>query len=41
MVLEINEKYVKGMTFYYVDTLNEVVDIALLSEQVKDAVQIN
>tara|TARA_B100001250_G_scaffold69116_1_gene55439 strand:+ start:17543 stop:19993 length:2451 start_codon:yes stop_codon:yes gene_type:complete len=40
-ILEINKKYVKGMTFHYVDNLKEVVDIALLQEQVMDAVQIN
>ena len=40
-ILEINEKYVKGMTFYYVETLKEVVDIALLNEKVDAAVEIN
>ena len=40
-ILEINEKYVKGMTFYYVETLKEVIDIALLTEKVEDAVEIN
>ena len=40
-ILEINERYVKGMIFHYVDTLNEVIDIALLSEKIKDAVEIN
>jgi len=40
-ILEINEKYVKGMTFHYVDTLKEVTDIALLAEKVADAVAIN
>mgnify|MGYP001447056292 FL=1 len=29
------------MIFHYVDTLKEVIDIALLSEKVKDAVAIN
>ena len=38
--LEINEKYVKGMTFNYVDTLKEVTDIALLTEKVERAVEI-
>ncbi|MBT5273881.1 MAG: endopeptidase La [Flavobacteriales bacterium] len=40
-ILEINEKYVKGMTFHYVETLKEVIDIALLNEKVADAVEIN
>ena len=40
-ILEINERYLKGMTFYYVDTLKEVIDIALLSEKVKNAIEIN
>ena len=39
-ILEINEKYVKGMTFHYLDTLKEVIDIALLNEKVKNAVEI-
>ena len=39
-ILEINEKYVKGMTFHYVDTLKEVTDIALLTEKVERAVEI-
>ena len=40
-VMEINKKYVVGMTFYYVETLKEVIDIALLNEKVRDAVEIN
>ena len=40
-ILEINEKYVKGMTFHYVNTLKEVTDIALLNEKIDDAVEIN
>jgi ATP-dependent Lon protease len=39
-ILEINEKYVKGMTFHYVDTLKEVTDIALLTEKVERAIEI-
>jgi len=39
-ILEINVKYVKGMTFHYVDTLKEVIDIALLNEKVENAVEI-
>ena len=40
-ILDINEKYVKGMTFHYVNTLKEVTDIALLGEKIKDAITIN
>ena len=39
-ILEINEKYVKGMTFHYLDTLKEVIDIALLNEKVENVVKI-
>ena len=39
-ILEINEKYVKGMTFHYVDTLKEVIDIALLNEKVENVFKI-
>jgi ATP-dependent Lon protease len=35
-ILEINEKYVKGINFHYVDTLKEVINIALLAEKVVD-----
>ncbi len=40
-ILEINAKYIKGLTFHYVDKLNEVIDIALLSEKVDNFVEIN
>ncbi|HIG32187.1 MAG TPA: endopeptidase La [Flavobacteriales bacterium] len=40
-ILEINEKYVKGINFYYVDTLKEVIDIALLTKKVENAMDIN
>ena len=40
-ILEINERYVNGMTFHYVDTLDEVIDIALLKEKVEEAIEIN
>ena len=40
-ILDINEKYVKGMTFHYVNTLKEVTDIALLEEKIKEAITIN
>ena len=34
---EINERYVKGLTFHYVNEMQEVLDIALLSQKVKNA----
>ncbi len=40
-ILEINEKYLKGMVFHYVDALKDVIDIALLKEKVEDAIVIN
>jgi ATP-dependent Lon protease len=39
-ILEINKKYVKGMQFHYVDSLHEVIGIALLDELVDDPVVI-
>ena len=32
-VLEIQEKYVKGLTFHYVETMKEVLNIALFNEK--------
>jgi ATP-dependent Lon protease len=40
-ILEINKRYVKGMIFHYVDTLKEVIDIALLHQKVDDFIEIN
>jgi ATP-dependent Lon protease len=34
---EINEKYLKGLTFHYVNDMKEVIDIALLNQKVKNA----
>lgn len=39
-ILEINQKYLEGLTFHYVKTMLEVVNIALLKQKVKDAVLI-
>jgi len=33
-ILEINEKYIKGLNFYYVDSAMEVLDVALLKQKV-------
>ncbi|WP_158961349.1 endopeptidase La [Myroides fluvii] len=38
---EIKEDYVKGLTFHYVDRMEEVLDIALLKEKVKNAKNFN
>jgi len=40
-ILEINKKYLEGLTFHYVKTMMEVVEIALLKQKVKDAVKVN
>ena len=37
---EINEMYLKGLTFHYVNTIKEVLDLALLPEKVKDAIEL-
>jgi ATP-dependent Lon protease len=38
---EIKVDYLKGMTFHYVETVQDVLEIALLKEKVKDAIEIN
>jgi ATP-dependent Lon protease len=35
---EINADYLAGLTFHYVDTMKEVIDIAILKEKVKNAI---
>ncbi len=37
---EINERYVKGLTFHYVNDVKEVIDIALLKEKVKNPIEL-
>ncbi len=37
---EINEIYLKGLTFHYVNTIKEVIDFALLPEKVKNAIEL-
>ena len=37
---EINEKYVHGLTFHFVENVDEVFSIALLSEKVDDALDL-
>ena len=34
---EINERYVKGLKFHFVNKMQEVLDTALLSQKVKNA----
>ncbi|MCK5856313.1 MAG: endopeptidase La [Bacteroidales bacterium] len=36
---EISEKYIKGLTFHYVDDVMEVVDLALLKSKVKNPIR--
>ncbi|MFI8379919.1 endopeptidase La [Leeuwenhoekiella sp. NPDC079379] len=36
-IKEINEEYLKGLTFHYVNDMSEVLDIALTNEKVKNA----
>ena len=36
-ILEIDQEYLKGLKFYYVDTMNEVIDIAIINTKVKNA----
>ncbi|MAU37258.1 MAG: endopeptidase La [Flavobacteriales bacterium] len=40
-ILEINARYLKRMNFHYVDSLNEVINIALSSKKVKNAIKID
>ncbi len=35
---EINELYLKGLSFHYVDTMKDVIDIAIINEKVKNAI---
>ncbi len=37
---EINDIYLKGLTFHYVNTIKDVLDLALLPEKVKDALEL-
>ncbi len=38
-ILEIEKHYIKGLTFHYVNTVDEVLKAALLKERVKDPMQ--
>ena len=37
---EITPEYLKGLNFHYVDTMKQVLDIAITGEKVNDAVEI-
>ncbi len=37
---EINDMYLKGLTFHYVNTIKDVLDLALLPEKVHDAIEL-
>ena len=37
---EIKETYLSGLTFHFVDTVKEVLDLALLPDKVKDAIEL-
>jgi ATP-dependent Lon protease len=38
---EIKKDYIKGLNFYYINEMIELVDIALLKEKVKNPVKLN
>ena len=40
-VEEVNELYIKGLQFHYVERMHEVLDIALLQEKVKNPIEVN
>ena len=39
-VIDIDEKYLKGLQFHYVTEMTEVIDIALLKTKVKNAIEV-
>ena len=40
-ILEINPRYVKELRFHYVTEMSEVIDLALMKQKVKDAIDLN
>ena len=40
-ILEINKNYISGMKFHYVDDLSQVIDIALYTKKVENAINIS
>ncbi|MBA4145552.1 MAG: endopeptidase La, partial [Cytophaga sp.] len=39
-IMEIEKQYIKGLTFHYVDTVDEVLKIALLKEKVNKPMEL-
>jgi ATP-dependent Lon protease len=39
-ILEINAKYLKDLRFHYVTEMQEVIDLALMKQKVKDAIEV-
>ena len=39
-IAEINDIYLRGLTFHYVDTIKDVLDYALLPDRVRDAIEL-
>jgi ATP-dependent Lon protease len=40
-ILDIDQSYLKGMTFHYVQNMFEVLDLALTSEKVKNPIDLD
>ncbi len=40
-ISEINEKYIKGLNFHYIDEMIELIDLALLKEKVDQPISLN
>ena len=40
-ILEINERYVKGMKFHYVNKMKDVTDISLIKQKVSNPIEFN
>ncbi|MFN5704836.1 MAG: S16 family serine protease, partial [bacterium] len=39
-ILEINAKYLKDLRFHYVNEMQEVIELALMKQKVKDALEV-
>ena len=39
-ILEINPKYLKDLRFHYVSEMQEVIDLALMKQEVKEAIDV-
>jgi ATP-dependent Lon protease len=40
-ILEIKENYIRDMQFHYVSEMQEVIDLALVKDKVKDAIDLS